>query len=117
MQFTHSRHGRRIRSSNRFGGDKPNEILDSWSFPRHVGREKADRERMRIELAEQVADWRNCCAKPVQPLPVNGALQAVLVWPKPSQNGTVRVSRNGTRREPIVPQTWYRRGPATPSWL
>lgn len=118
MQFTQLRHGRLMRISNRFGGDHSKEILDSSSFPRHLGREMIDDQRMRIELAEQIIDWRHYCTKPVQPLPVNGAQRTVLVWPTPSQNGTqLRASRNGLCREPITPRSWFRRHPHTPAWF
>ncbi len=38
--------------------------------------------------------------------------------PQPMQNGTVQpVSRNGSSYEPIIPRSWYRRHPHSPSWL
>lgn len=117
MQRYHFYKGRRVRNGNRVGGRRKKEILDSSSFPRHVGREMTDGELMQIELVEQITDWRDDCTNPVPPQPMNGALRTVLVWIEPGQNGTVQVSRNGSHPEPIVPKACYFRHPHTPSWF
>ncbi|MBI4092438.1 MAG: hypothetical protein HY420_00770 [Candidatus Kerfeldbacteria bacterium] len=125
------RHGRLMRSSNRFGGDRRKETLDSSCFPRVVNflrlngrvlaRELVEEAVLDLELllstddlADLVIEFCHSRRFTVDLTPE----RRLLVNHQPSANGAVMpVSPNGRRREPIIGRWQYRCGPATPSWL
>ncbi|MBI4426642.1 MAG: hypothetical protein HY567_03615 [Candidatus Kerfeldbacteria bacterium] len=123
------RHGKLVRTSNRFGGFEKQRFRDSWELPWHLRWSRRYHRILKHELAEEVVDLDVLlCVEDLPDVEIEFcgdrrfAIQltpegCLLVRHQLASNGASPVSPDGSCRESIMPRSWFRRHPHSPSWL